>query len=89
MEAVLNEEETEEIRKDRASAKQRETSFTIHLNEEIDDMLFSDLACKPCHDEEQEDKQEVEEADKPEPRCKPLRPTIKEVQEHNLTHLPF
>ena len=89
MEDALNEEEGEDIRKDRASAKQRETSFARHLHGEMDDMVLSELACKPCHDEEQEDKQEVEEADKPEPRCKPLRPTIKEVQEHNLTHLPF
>ena len=89
MEDALNEDERKEIRKDRASANQRETPFTRHLNEEMDNMLLSDLACKLCHDEEQEDKQEVEEADKPKPICKPLRPIIKEVEEHNLTHLPF
>ena len=90
MEDAQTEEERELIRADRASAKQKETPSSRQFNEEEDNMTLQDLACQPCQDVEQEDQQEEEgEAAQPKAIWKPIRPTVKEVEEHNLTHLPY
>jgi hypothetical protein len=79
MEDALNKEENE----NRINTKLCDSPYTRQLNEEIDildEFTLEDLACKPCDEEE---------ADKPKQIWKPLKPTVKEVEEHNLTHLPF
>ena len=78
MEDALNKEEKE----DRINTKLCDSPYTRQLNEEmdiLDEFTLEDLACKPCDEEE---------ADKPKQIWKPLKPTVKEVEEHNLTHLP-
>ena len=87
MEDAINEEERDIIRKDRAEAKLRDSPFTRHLNEEMDNITLLELACKPCDEDKEEE--DTQDADKPKQIWKPLRPTVKEVEEHNLTHLPF
>jgi hypothetical protein len=80
MEDALNEEERNQIKEDRINTKLRDSPYTRQFNEEMDDLTLEDLSCKPCDEEE---------ADKPKQIWKPLKPTVKEVEEHNLTHLPF
>ena len=59
-------------------------------DEKEDKRTLQDLACQLCDDVEQEDQQEEgTEAVHPKAIWKPIRPTVKEVEEHNLTHLPF
>ena len=87
MEDAMNEEERDMIRKDRAETNHRDSPFTRHLNKEMDNLTLHELACKPCDEDKEEE--ETQEADKPKQIWKPLRPTNKEVEEHNLTHLPF
>ena len=82
MEDALNEEERQAIREDRLNTKS-DSPYRRKLNEEqdlIDDLTLEDLSCKPCDEDE---------AHQPKQIWKPLRPSIKEVEEHNLTHLPF
>ena len=57
MEDAQTEEERDTIRAERALAKQQNSPFTKQLNEELGNMMLSDLACKPCHDDQQENQQ--------------------------------
>ena len=77
------------IKADRASAKQNASPLTKQLNEELDNMTLQDVACLPCENEAQQDHQDADEADKLKAIWTPLRPTIEEVEEHNLTHSPY
>ena len=90
MEDAQTEEERELIRADRASAKQNETPFSRQIYEREEERTLADLACQICDDQEHEGQQEEEgEAVQPKAIWTPKRPTVKEVEEHNLTHLPF
>ena len=90
MEDAENEEEKELIRAERALHKKNETPFSRQVYEKEDERTLADLACQLCDDQEQEDQQEEgAEAVQPKAIWKPIRPTVKEVEEHNLTHLPF
>jgi hypothetical protein len=50
---------------------------------------LADLACNPCDDEPENKNYEGQEAAKPKGILAPFRPSVKEVEEHNLTHLPY
>ena len=90
MEDAENEEEKELIRAESALYKKDETPFSRQIYEREDERTLADLACQLCDDQEQEDQQEEgAEAVQPKAIWKPIRPTVKEVEEHNLTHLPF
>ncbi len=62
MEDAINEEERDTIKKDRVEANLRDSPFTRHLNEEMDNITLQELACKPCDEDKEEE--ETEEADK-------------------------
>ena len=86
----MEEWERELYRTDRALDKSNRTPFSRQINEEEDERTMQDLACQICDDVEQEGQQEEEgEAVQPKVIWTPKRPTVKEVEEHNLTHLPF
>ena len=87
MEDAEDEAERELIRADRALVRPPSVQQIIEKEEE---RMLSDLACRPCEDqEENEQEEEEDEASKPKAIWKPVRPTVKEVEEHNLTHMPF
>jgi hypothetical protein len=87
MEDAEDEAERELIRADRALAM---PPSLRKIYEREDERTLADLACQLCDDQEQEDQQEEgAEAVQPKALWKPIRPTVKEVEEHNLTHLPF
>ena len=87
MEDAEDEAERDLIRADRALAIP--PSVKKIYNRE-DERTLADLACRPCDDQEdQEQEEEEDEASRPKAIWKPVRPSVKEVEEHNLTHMPF
>ena len=78
MEDAINEEERDIIRRDRAETKLRDSPFTRHLNEEMDNITLHELACKPCDEDKEEE--ETEEADKPKQIWKPSGPQLKKLK---------
>ena len=70
MDDALNEEERNQIKEDRIHTKLRDSPFTRKLNEDIDNLILHDLACKPCDEDKEEE--EIQEADKPKQIWKPL-----------------
>ena len=94
MEDAQDKDGKEVIRKEFQAWKKSEAPFlpqpARYLKGDIgDDNTLLDLACKPCDDQEGEDQENQEdqedEASKPKAIWKPVRPTVKEVEEHNLT----
>ena len=88
------EEEEDRSKPTPPGAPEKESPMTKWINEEIkriqkDDTLLADLACMPCQEEEAEqaDEEEDQEAAKPKAILRPIRSSIKEVEEQKLTHL--
>ena len=80
---VLSQEELQDLE---IQQKHIPSEIQKWIEDQIDDMSLQDLACQPCNEEGTQD---IEEAIIAKGIFKPLRPTVKEVEEHNLTHLPY